>query len=92
MSRDPGSSAGENGRFVWRAGRCRRDSPPRASQRGLFSLIELLPAALKEAAHDVPGLAHFRVVLVEGLAVVEDQKRVSRELLGAGVPAGEATL
>lgn len=52
-----------------------------ASQIGLFSLIELLPAALEEAAHDVPSLAHFRVILVEGLAVVKDQERISGELL-----------
>lgn len=30
-----------------------------ASQIGLLSLIKLLPAALEEAAHDVPSLAHF---------------------------------
>lgn len=43
-----------------------------ASQLGLFSLIKFLPAALKEAAHDMPSFAHFRVILVEGLAVVKD--------------------
>lgn len=64
-----------------------------ASQIGLFSLIKLLPAALKEASHDVPSLSHFRVILIEGLAVVKDQKRISRKLLRAGVPAqGEAKL
>lgn len=52
-----------------------------ASQVGLFSLIKLFPAALKEAAHDVPGLAHFGVILVEGLAVVKDQECICRKLL-----------
>lgn len=52
-----------------------------ASQIGLFSLIEFLPAALKEAAHDVPSLAHFRVILIEGLAVVKNQQGISCKLL-----------
>ena len=52
-----------------------------ASQIGLFSLIKFLPAALEEAAHDVPSLAHFRVILVEGLAVVKNQKGISCKLL-----------
>lgn len=52
-----------------------------ASQTGLFSLIKFLPAALKEAAHDVPSLAHFRVILIEGLAVVKNQEGISCKLL-----------
>lgn len=59
------------------------DSPPTslASQIGLFSLIKLLPAALEEAAHGVPSLAYFRVILVESLAVVKYQECISRKLL-----------
>lgn len=68
---------------VWKVGEAATRVTPTflASQTGLLSLIKLLPAALKEAAHDMPSLAHFRVVLVEGLAVVKNQQGISGELL-----------
>lgn len=84
LSLDPGQHQQVRmaGFCVWRAGGAATgDSSALASQIGLFSLIKLLPAALEEAAHDVPSLAHFRVILVEGLAVVKDQERISRKLL-----------
>lgn len=68
--------------FVWKVGDATRCLPTfLASQIGLFSLIKFLPAALEEAAHDVPSLAHFRVILIEGLAVVKHQKGISCKLL-----------
>lgn len=71
------------GFFVWKVGgNTTRWLPTSlASQIGLFALIKFFPAALEEAAHDVPSLAHFRVILIEGLAVVKDQEGISCKLL-----------
>lgn len=57
----------------------------RAAFLFVFVVVELRPAALKEAAHGVSGLAHLRRILVEELAVVEDQLSVGRKLLAATV-------
>lgn len=53
----------------------------------LFVLIrvELRPAALEEAPHGVASHPHLRRVLVEQLAVVEDELGVGRKLLAAAV-------
>lgn len=53
----------------------------------VFVVVKLRPAALEEAAHGVSGLAHLRRVLVEKLAVIEDQLSVGRKLLAAAVPS-----
>lgn len=55
--------------------------------RLLFVLVrvELRPAALEEAPHGVASHPHLRRVLVEQLAVVEDELGVRRELLAAAV-------
>lgn len=57
----------------------------------LFVLVrvELGPAALKEAPHGVAGHPHLRRVLVEQLAVVEDELSVGRKLLAAAVAETE---
>lgn len=67
---------------------------PLAGRRGwtpLFVLIrvELRPAALEEAPHGVAGHPHLRRVLVEQLAVVEDELSVRRKLLAAAVAGRE---
>jgi hypothetical protein len=49
---------------------------------------ELGPARLQERAHAVARLAHWRVVLVERLAVVENHSDVGAELFSPFVPAG----
>lgn len=53
----------------------------------VFVRVELRPAALKETPHGVSRRSHLRRVLVEQLAVVEDELSVRRELLAAPVPA-----
>ncbi len=58
----------------------------RAASLFVLVLVKLRPAALEEAPHGVPGLAHLRRVLVEELAVVEDQLSVGSKLLTAAVP------
>lgn len=57
----------------------------------LFVLIrvELGPAALEEAPHGVAGHPHLRRVLVEQLAVVEDEMSVRCKLLAAAVAETE---
>lgn len=57
----------------------------------LFVLVrvELGPATLKEAPHGVAGHPHLRRVLVEQLAVVEDELSVRRKLLAAAVAETE---
>lgn len=67
----------------WATGWTRRTS--------LFVLIrvELGPAALEEAPHGVAGHPHLRRVLVEQLAVVEDELSVRRKLLAAAVAERE---
>lgn len=49
---------------------------------------ELGPARLEERAHAVARLAHWRVVFVERLAVVEDHSDVGAELFSPFVSAG----
>lgn len=56
---------GGGGEGVW--GRGARTLVPQMDSRG-----ELFPAALEEGAHVVTCLADRGVILVEGLAVVED--------------------
>lgn len=58
----------------------------RAASLFVLVLVKLRPAVLEEAPHGVSGLAHLRRVLVEELAVVEDQLSVGSKLLTAAVP------
>lgn len=52
----------------------------------MFSLIKLLPPALKKLAHEQSGLAHLRIILIKGPAVVKHQGSISSKLLTARVP------
>lgn len=58
------------------------------SGRAASSGGELFPAALKEVAHVVTSLAHRGIVLIERLAVVEDQPHVQGKVVLALVLVG----
>ena len=62
--------------------------PARGEVRRPLLGVELEPARLEQGAHTVSGLADRRVVLVERLAVVEDDAHVGGELVLALVPVG----
>jgi len=52
---------------------------------------QLVPARLEERAHAVARFAHWRVVLVERLAVVEDHSDIGAELFSPFVSAQTET-
>jgi len=69
-------------------GRC--TAPPSGGGGGTLLFVpirvELRPVAFKETPHGVASRPHLRRVLVEQLAVVEDEMSVRRKLLTAAVP------
>lgn len=79
-----GSESSSSGGSSWLGGLGETPPPspgfPPLGVGRVFSLIKFLPPALEEPAHGVASPAHGRVVLVEGLAVVEHQKGVGCKL------------
>lgn len=54
--------------------------------------VQLEPACLEEIPHGVARLAHWRVVLIERLTVVEDYPHVVQEILLTLVPTADTAV